>query len=240
MGMSFINNSGKAVKMKGEKIDFNQSALIVVDMQKVYLYGSNFKTFDWQKIVANIKVLLDRCRSKNIPVVFIRMWYRPDGSDAHQRFPRNQNGSPVYAVAGVSETEIHDDLKPKDNEIIINKQRMSGFFQTNLDLTLQGLKVNHLIITGVSSDACVLTTVHDAYFRNYEITVVKDACGTETSAAHMTSILNIANWVYGSSIFETDELLKAMKGEEFNAWFWERPGAFMYSIDTIKEMYDQI
>ncbi len=117
---------------------------------------------------------------------------------------------------------------------------MSGFFQTNLELTLKGLKVNHLIITGVSSDACVLATILDAYFRDYEITVVKDASGSATKAAHMTSILNIANWVYGCSIFKTQELIKALKGEQFHAWFWKRPGEYMYTVETIKEMYEQL
>ena len=226
--------------MKREMTNLNHSALLVVDMQHLYLSGNVFGACDWEKIVANTGMLVDFCRSKKIPVVFIRMWYRPDGSDALRRYPRHEDGSPSYAVAGNKETEIFDDLRPQKNEIIINKQRMSGFFQTNLELTLQGLKVNHLIITGVSSDACMLATTFDAYFRNYEITIVKDACASTTEAAHMTSILNIANWVYGCSIFKTDELIKALKGEQFRAWFWKRPGEYMYTIETIQEMYEQL
>lgn len=226
--------------MKKEKLKFNRSALLLVDMQNVYLSGSEFETDDWEKIVANVKKLIECCRNEKIPIVFIRMWYRPDGSDALPNFPRDIKGRPSYAVAGTKEAGILDALKPEKGEIIIHKQRMSAFFQTNIELTLQGLGVKHLMVTGVSTDVYVLATIHDAYFRGYEITIVKDACGSETKAAHMTSILNMANWVYGCSIFHANELIKAIKRKPFHAWFWERPGQYKYTVDTIIDMYEQI
>lgn len=223
-----------------EKLDLERLGLLVVDMQHVYMKGSEFETDGWEEISRNVRKIVESCREASVPVVFIRMWYRPDGSDALPSFPRDKRGRPSYAVAGDKETEILEDLGPQKGEVVISKQRFSAFFQTNLDLTLQGLKVDHLIITGVSTDVCVLATVYDAYFRGYGISVVKDACGTETRAAHMTTILNIANWVYGCRIFRTDEMIKALKGQPFRGWFWERPGQYRYTLDSVESMYEQI
>lgn len=226
--------------MNRENFNFDHSAFMLVDLQYAYSAESDFKTKDWGRIVTNVKRLLSTCREKRIPVIFVRMWRRPDGADAHPNDPRNEAGKPLYAVAETREAEILDEIKPMEGEIIINKQRFSGFFQTNLNLTLQGLGVNHLIMCGVSTDSCFLTTVYDAFFRAYEITIVKDACGASTEAAHMTSILDMANSIYGCSIFFTEELIKAIKGEQFQAWFWERPCKYMYTLETIQEMYEQI
>lgn len=226
--------------MNAEFLSFDRSALLLIDFQYSFSAEGDFKTDAWETIVSNASKLLAACRENKIPVIFVCMWRRPDGSDAHPKDPRDEAGRPLYAVAGTAGAEIVEKLRPKEGEIIIKKQRFSAFFQTNLELTLHGLQIGHLIISGVSTDQCILTTVYDAHFRDYEITVVKDACGTSSRAAHMTSVLDMANWVYGCSVFVTDELVKAIRGETFRAWFWERPGSYLYSVETIEDMYRRI
>jgi len=216
------------------------SALLFIDFQYCYAMEDNFKTADWQDIVGNAKKILTVGRSRRVPCIFLRMWRDPNGKNAHRHDPRDQKGRPICAVAGTQEAQIVDDLQPGRGDIIVDKQRFSGFFETDLEQILNRMGIKHLIISGVSTEQCVLATVFDAFFRGYDITVVKDACGTGSKAAHMTTILNMANWIYGCRIIAAEQAVKALRDQPFRAWSWIQPNRFAYSAATIEEMYHQI
>ena len=222
------------------RLSFDKSVLLLIDYQYAYSAESKFKTINWDKVVIKTKKLLNICRKKNIPVVHTRMRREADGVGSHPNDPRDENGLPFYTVAGTKEIEIIEELKPLEGEKVIDKHRFSAFFQTNLDLILRGLGANHLIMSGISTDQCFLTTVSGAYHRCYDITIVKDACAASSEAIHKTSILDLSNWIYGCSIFAAEELIKAINGEQYHGWFWKKPGEHLYSIETIEEMYEQI
>src|SRR5699024_2946983 len=152
---------------------------------------------------------------------------------------RNERGEPIYSVKGSEKGEIIDELKPIEGEIIVEKQRFSAFYQTNLDLILAGLEADHLIMMGIFTDSCFLTSTYDAFTRGHTISIIKDACTSGTEASHKTSMLDMANWIYGSSIFDADEFIKALSGEEYEAWFWETPNSMPYELDNIEEMYNK-
>ena len=130
--------------------------------------------------------------------------------------------------------------RPKSSDIIIRKQRWTGFFGTNLELILRKMDASHLIMMGVWSEACFETTVWDAIWRDYRITIVRDACSTATELMHMTAILDLANWLYGGTILRAGELAKALAGKGFKAWHFERPAAFPYTIESVRPMYDSL
>ena len=76
--------------------------------------------------------------------------------------------------------------------------------------------------------------------RGYTISIVKDACTAGTEAAHKTSILDMANWIYGCSIFNAEEMVKAVKGENYSAWFWDYPNSMPYQFNNIEEVYQKL
>jgi nicotinamidase-related amidase len=137
-------------------------------------------------------------------------------------------------------SDIHPLLAPQEQDIIVRKQRWSGFFATNLELILRRAGVDHLIMIGVWSEACSETTVWDAIWRDFRITIVKDACGTATDLMHMTAILDLANWLYGGSIIKSSELAKALKGAPHHAWHFEKPASFAYSLENVRSLYESI
>ncbi|SIS04671.1 Isochorismatase family protein [Peribacillus simplex] len=65
--------------------------------------------------------------------------------------------------------EIIDEIKPHKNDIIIDKYRYSGFYESSLDLMLKSLDIKHLIIGVVFTDWFVLATVLDTYYRDYQV-----------------------------------------------------------------------
>ncbi len=80
-------------------------------------------------------------------------------------------------VGGTWDAEITPELAPLPGEYIIDKQRYSAFYQTNLELALRNLGITSVIITGVTTNICVESTVRDAFFRDFKVTVVEDCTG---------------------------------------------------------------
>jgi nicotinamidase-related amidase len=216
----------------------NNTVLIVIDMQ--YNSDGYWGTYGWDDTVSNCKLVLESCRSKGYPIVHLMVAMDPAGVLCHPLDPRDKDGNPICSVKGDRETEIVDELKPLPGEIVIEKQRDSAFYQTNLDLVLQGLKAEHLIMIGCFTDACYLTSAYDAFQRGFPISIIKDACTAGTEAAHKASILIMANWVYGCSIFNAKELVKALNDEKYAAWFWDQPNSMPFELHNIQEQYQKL
>lgn len=223
-----------------DKIDFNKSALILIDMQNESTPDGFWKTYGWDDIVINAKKVLEAARKINMPIIFVRVAGRADGVDTYEYCPTDENGNRVYSIRGSKSVEIVDELEPRPKEIIIEKQRFSAFYQTNMELVLGRLKVQELIMLGVYTDSCFLTSVYDAFTRDYRISIIKDACGAGTEAAHKTSIIDMANWIYGCRIFKTEEMVKAMENKGYKCWQWENANSMPYTTKNIDEIYEQI
>ncbi len=222
------------------KINFKNAALILIDMQNESSSTGFWKTYGWEKIVLNARKILDGARKRNMPVIFVRVAGRADGIDTYEYCPTNEKGEQVYSVRGTKAVEFVEELKPNPEDIIIEKQRFSAFYQTNMDLVLGKLKVNELIMLGVYTDSCFLTSVYDAFTRDYRISIIKDACGAGTEAAHKTSIIDMANWIYGCRIFKTEEMVKALENKKYNCWNWEKANSMRYTTNNIDQVYEKI
>jgi nicotinamidase-related amidase len=143
-------------------------------------------------------------------------------------------------VAGTWGAEIADAVAPRRGDIVIDKQRFTAFHGTNLDLVLRSRGIEQIILLGVWTEACLETTFWDALWRDYRILLVKDACGSSTQTMHRTAILDMANWIYGGRIFRSSEMVKALKGQRFAAWRFERSNAMAYDAATIDSLYESI
>jgi nicotinamidase-related amidase len=130
--------------------------LLVIDVQNGVVTGSHAR----DEVVANISTLVDRARNDDVPVVWVRhaSGELEPGSDAWQIVP---------------------ELKPADAEPIIEKNYGDSFEDTNLETVLADLGVGQLVVTGAQTDACVRSTLHGAFTRGYDATLVSDAHTTE-------------------------------------------------------------
>jgi nicotinamidase-related amidase len=222
------------------RLSTDRTAVIAVDLQRECIEPAGaWPIHNKDELLANSAAILAACRRVGLPIIYTQHWLDPRGIDA-LKFEPLRNGRPTHSVAGDPMAEIHEALAPTADDIIVRKQRWSGFYGTNLELVLNRLDINHLIMFGIWSEACFETTVWDAIWRDFRLTIVKDACGTATELMHMTAILDLANWLYGGTIITTKELQKALAGEEFRAWQFETPSAFAYTVETVRGMYDSI
>jgi hypothetical protein len=88
--------------------------------------------------------------------------------------------------------------------------------------------VETLILCGVLTDVCVLTTVFDAFALGYRIRLVSDACTTTTQAGHYSALLIMTNWVYALEILTGAQCLRALDGEDYLSLIPGQPDEFAY------------
>lgn len=217
-------------------MNFKESALVLIDLQK----ESNFGLQEMEQVITNSKDLIDNCRNVNIPIIYTRQINRADGIALSKGEPLNEDGTPFYYTSNSRSIEVFDEIKPQENDIIIDKYRWSAFYGTSLDLTLKSLGVKQLIIGGVVTDGCLMTSVFDAYFRDYNVHLIKDICAASNDGAHMASLMMLANWVYTIEIYDTRNFVKRIKEEDFTSWKPNHPDSLQFTPENMREMYNQL
>ncbi|WP_100011203.1 cysteine hydrolase family protein [Lentibacillus sediminis] len=211
------------------------TALVLIDLQK----ESNFGLEQMDQVVTNAKQLIDGFRAQNIPIIYTRQINRADGIGLPLGEPLNDDGTPFYYNTANESIEILDEIKPQDGDIVIDKYRWSAFYETNLDLILKSLNVKNVVIGGVVTDGCLLTSAFDAYFRDYNIHLVKDICTASNEGSHMASLMMMANWIYALNIYDTTNILKRMNGEKYNSWRSDKVDSLQYNPENMREIYNK-
>jgi len=176
-----------------------KTAVVVVDMINDFVTGV-FKNQRAEKIIPNVRRLLDLARKQKIPVIY--------ASDAHLPDLDKEFGVwPPHAVVGTWGAEIVEELKPKKGDYVIQKRRYSAFQGTDLDQILRELKVDTLIIVGLVTDICIQHTAADAFFHGYRIIVPQD-CVEASSAQIQKTAIDYLKKVYGSEKTNLNDLMK--------------------------------
>jgi ureidoacrylate peracid hydrolase len=165
-------------------IDVSSSALVIVDMQNAFCTDEGFMTklgLDVSQCIRAVEPtrrILQQFRDWQAPVVFTRYWLRPDYTDAglfENLFPGSIDAQAM--VAGTWDAQIIDPLAPNDGEFVVDKQRYSAFYNTNLEIILRSLGVDTLVVAGVTTNICVDSTVRDALARDFKNVVLEDCTG---------------------------------------------------------------
>ncbi|AOW94047.1 isochorismatase [Rhodococcus sp. WMMA185] len=217
-------------------VNKSNTALLVIDMQKESKYGIEHM----QDAVDSAESLIEACRSLSVPVVYTRHVSRADGAGLVNHDVLDDSGKPIFYRSDTENLEVIDQLQPQPGDVVIDKYRWSGFHETSLDLILRTQKIETVIVVGFTTDCCVLTTVVDAFSRNYDVILVKDGCAATNSGAHKSAILNMANWTYGIEIIDSRELIKKMSGSPYTSWKATAPDLVAYSSKRIDEAYESL
>src|SRR5690625_1765938 len=168
-------------------MNIQEAVLILIDLQK----ESNFNLIQMEEVVDNSKKVIKVCRELDIPIIYTRQINRNDQIALSIGEPIRGDGLPFFYNSKEGNQEIFSEIAPQENDIVIDKYRWSAFHATSLDLVLRSLGAKHLIIGGVVTDGCVMTTVFDAYFNDYNVHLIKDMCATSNEGAHMASLMII-------------------------------------------------
>ena len=218
-------------------MDYQKTALLLIDLQKE---SGTTDVVGMDRILENTAELIQKCREKGIPIIYTRHINRGDAVGLANREPVNDQGEPLYYHSETDSIEVADIIKPQPQDIIIDKYRYSGFYESGLEVMLKGLGIEHLIIGGVLTDVCVFATVMDAYYRDYQVSLVEDMCGTTTEGAHMATVLMLANWIYDLELYETAELCKRINQESYRMWTSNGPDEMQFTPDNMREVFSRL
>jgi nicotinamidase-related amidase len=134
------------------------TALLVIDVQNGVVEGAHQR----DAVVANVGSLVEKARQEHVPVVWVQ-----------HNSQQLQKGSDRWRIV--------PELTRDDAEPLVEKRYGDSFEDTDLETVLSRLKVGRLVVVGAQTDACVRSTLHGAFVRGYDATLVSDAHTTEDS-----------------------------------------------------------
>ena len=202
-------------------------ALLVIDMQRDFLEPGGFgaslgnDVSHLRRAIAPLARVLSTWRAARLPVVHTREGHRPDLSDLpkakHRRAPGNVlrigDVGPMgrILIHGEPGHELVPELIALPGEIVIDKPGKGAFYATDLQIRLESLGVRQLVVTGVTTEICVQSTVREANDRGYDCLVLSDCTASYFPEFHAASLRmvsaqgGILGWVSHS-----DSLLKVL------------------------------
>ena len=162
-----------------------RTALLVIDMQNAFCHDegtlgvSGVDVGPAQAVVEPIRRLVERCRAAGLPVLWSQqVHFATDAGRARKRLPSHtQKRARVSALAGTWDMELVDGLKElaaAEPQLVFQKHRFGCFYETRLDAALRMLGTEALLVCGATANACVETTLREAYLRDYDVVAVTD------------------------------------------------------------------
>jgi nicotinamidase-related amidase len=182
------------------------SALVIVDVQKG-MFPAGAAVYKGKSLISTIQTLLGKARAAGVPVIYIQ-----HNAPAGKPLEKGREG-----------WEIHEGIKPRSGDVIVQKTTPDSFFNTILERVLNNIGINHLYLTGIQTEACVDTTCRSAFGKGYKVTLISDAHSTWDSGEltaqqiinHHNAVLRWFGDVYPSREIEFAEAQPAseMRGE---------------------------
>lgn len=198
------------------------TALVVIDMQRDFMEPGGFgetlgnDVSQLRRVIAPTEALLRACRAADLMIIHTREGHLPDLSDCppaklNRGEPSHRIGAPGpmgrILIRGEYGHDIIDELAPADGELVIDKPGKGAFYNTSFGDVLAARGIRSLVVTGVTTEVCVHTTVREANDRGYECLVLSDCVGSyfpefqEAGLAMIAAQGGIFGWVAPSTAF---------------------------------------
>ncbi|MEM7062193.1 MAG: cysteine hydrolase [Cyanobacteria bacterium P01_B01_bin.77] len=205
-------------------LDLERTALLVIDMQNDFCTPGGWadcKGFDvsqTQSPIRPLQTLLNGLRQTPVTIIHTREGHRPDLSDCppHKLARSKRQNAEIGSegamgrllTRGSKSHDFVDTLQPMPGEIILDKPGKGAFVATDLDLILRQRGVRQLLLTGVTTECCVHTTLRSANDLGYECLLLEDCCASLVPEYHRVSV-EMAQVIFGW-VTTSEQLLAAV------------------------------
>ena len=184
-------DSSSSAKEEAENEKQGRYAILVIDMQNDFVRGT-LKCDRAARIIPNIKVLLDKCRQKQVPIFYC----------VDEHLPIDTYEMKLWGPHAMKNTEgakVIDELKPSDTDHVIPKRTYSA----------DAKGVNTLVITGLHTNICDRHTSYDAFVRGFEIIGAEDGVEAFTEE-EQSSGLDYVKRIYGAKVMKIQDMIKCL------------------------------
>lgn len=198
--------------------DREHTALMVIDMQRDFLDESVSCNISGEQfaglrtVIPGVSRLLATCREMGLRIIHTREGYSADMHDMHElKRSRNSIGlaGPFgrFLIRGEAGHDFYAGFEPREGEQVIDKAGFSAFYQTGLEGLLKQSGITHLIVVGITTQCCVLSTIRSAVDRGYFCLLIEDCCAAIDPQAHVAALQtieaenNLFGWISNSESF---------------------------------------